>query len=123
MEHDLSEMNSWNSLPGPLTLSVNATSMSMSIVKAGLNEGQPIKIDNLLRNIATKNHSDAEPKVCSHGKDATTDVLYQSRETVFESHKPPARKRARDEEHNKKIMEQPTELTSFTGCMSALLSL
>jgi len=86
---------------------------------------------------------DSEQKVCNnsdvrlfasrnlHGKNAlenaTTDVLYPSPETVFESHQPPSRKRGCDEEHIKKTMdlEDPlaNELNSFTGCMSALLSL
>jgi len=52
---------------------------------------------------------------------------YHSREEVSESHRPPSRKRACEEQHDDKMQgledSEENELYNFTGSMGALLSL
>jgi hypothetical protein len=59
MEYDVSEMDSWNSLPGPLILFNNATRIediqdTICSVKANFKEGTPMKVRTLLCDIASK---------------------------------------------------------------------
>ena len=171
MENELSEMDSWNTLPGPLILSDNVFSTDESQdIKPDANaepvETPPLELMTLLRNMGTKNRKlyhfatphtggmSCDHSLCRelkvrdksnvrlfasqnvHPKNPSENVmndahqkflLYQSREVVFESHWPPSRKRGCDQEHNKQIryLEDAlaNEMNTFTGSMSALLSL
>jgi hypothetical protein len=79
MEYDVSEMDSWNSQPGPFILCNNATRIediqdTICSVKAKFKEGTPMKVRTLLCDIA----SDIASKICQGHRPAITHQAFLS---------------------------------------------
>jgi len=80
MEFEVSQMESWNPMPGPLFLGGNATRIEnmreiISTVRSSLKEGQHTNVKSVVRDIGTTNRQVQHPVTTHMGGSSRVDSL------------------------------------------------